>query len=80
MKLKNATIELLIDDLPKSQAFYENELDFKTIVREPEINPFFIILQHDQIQVMLYTRQEFEKEIPQFKTQPTSGTLGPETK
>jgi len=75
MKIKKITIELMVDDMKKTIDFYQEILGFQVTVSVPEENPFFVIINHESIELMLYQRDQFGKEIPKFKKMSVGGSI-----
>lgn len=70
------TVELLVDEMSKALDFYREELGFTIEVQVPEEGmPFFATIKKDAVKIMLYSRQQFAEEIPQFATQIRGGTI-----
>jgi uncharacterized glyoxalase superfamily protein PhnB len=67
--------ELLVDDLAAALDFYQTHLGFSIVTQFPENQPIFALIKNDQAQIMLYHRQQFTEEIPEFATQPIGGTF-----
>lgn len=65
--MKKAVLELMVDDMERSIQWYTDVLGFKKNIATPEINPVFVSLSNENVDIMLYSRQEFSKEIPKFK-------------
>jgi uncharacterized glyoxalase superfamily protein PhnB len=65
--MKKAVLELMVDDMERSIQWYTDVLGFKKSMATPEINPVFVSLSNENVDIMLYSRQEFSKEIPKFK-------------
>ncbi len=75
MKIKNLTIELMVDDISKSVRFYKDVLGFIPVVQVPEDNPFFVIIKNNSAQIMLYQREKFAEEIPKFERLKVGGSI-----
>ena len=75
MKIKNLTLELMVEDIEKSFDFYHEIFEFIPIVKVPEDKPFFMIMKNNFVQVMLYQRKKFTEEIPQFKNLKLGGSI-----
>lgn len=75
MKFKQLSLELLVEDLPKSLAFYRDILGFETEVIFPDENPVFAQVGFGDVHIKLYVRKEFENEIPKLKTMNMGGTI-----
>ena len=75
MKVIKYNVELLVDDIIKTVSFYTDLLNFKITSSTPEENPFFVILSNGPLDLMLYSRKQFVKEIPKFKEMPLGGTF-----
>jgi lactoylglutathione lyase len=73
--MRNATIELMVDDMQKTIDFYSTILNFKAIVKVPESNPFFTIIKNGDLEIMLYSRNEFSKEIPKLENMNLGGSF-----
>jgi uncharacterized glyoxalase superfamily protein PhnB len=68
MKTLQITPELLVEDMSKTVHFYENILGFQPQIIFPETNPIFVKVGRENVSIMLYSRSEFEKDIPKLKT------------
>ena len=75
MKIKNLTIELMVDDVHRSIEFYQKIFGFTTFVKVPDNNPFFVIMKNNSIQIMLYQRDKFVEEIPKFEKLKLGGSI-----
>lgn len=75
MKTKKITTELMVLDMDRTIDFYQNLLGFKVTVSVPEEKPFFAILKNDSVELMLYTKSEFKKEIPKFGKMDVGGSI-----
>ena len=75
MKIKNLTLELMVDDVNRSIEFYQKILGFTTIVKVPDNNLFFVIMKNNSIQIMLYQRDKFVEEIPKFEKLKLGGSI-----
>ena len=75
MKIKNLTLELMVDDVNRSIEFYQKILGFTTFVKVPDNNPFFVIMKNNSIQIMLYQRDKFVEEIPKFEKLKLGGSI-----
>jgi uncharacterized glyoxalase superfamily protein PhnB len=67
MKLTQLIPEFLVEDMPKTMAFYKDILGFETEIVFPEKEPIFAQIGKDGVHIMLYVRNEFEKEISKLK-------------
>lgn len=75
MKALSLQTELLVDDMEAMLHFYVDLLGFKPVTVVPdEKNPFFVILDNNGVQLMLYARTQFVEEIPHFEDMETGGT------
>ena len=74
MKTLQITPELLVEDMSKTVHFYENILGFQPQIIFPETNPVFVTVGREDVSIMLYSRSEFEKDIPKFKTVSMGGS------
>ncbi len=75
MKFKQLILELLVEDLPKTLRFYEEILGFKSEIIFPKENPVFAQIGRDRISIMLYARDDFQKEIPKLKKVKMGGSI-----
>jgi len=75
MKLQQLIPVLLVEDMSKTLRFYEEILGFRREILFPEKNPIFAQIGRDEIQIMLYVRSEFEKEIPKLAKINMGGTV-----
>lgn len=73
--MKQIIPELLVDSMEESLVFYVGVLGFKAEVLVPEEAPVFAKLVFGEVQVMLYAREEFERELPIMAKRKTGGTL-----
>lgn len=67
MNPKQLSLELLVEDLPKSLAFYRDTLGFQTEVVFPDVNSVFAQVGKGSVHIKLYIRNEFEDEIPKLE-------------
>jgi uncharacterized glyoxalase superfamily protein PhnB len=75
MKIKSLTPELLVENVQVTIEFYEKILGFKIKLSVPQEKPFFVVMIKDDIEIMLYARQNFEDEIDELKFLKTGGTF-----
>jgi catechol 2,3-dioxygenase-like lactoylglutathione lyase family enzyme len=73
--MKKITPEMLVEDMERSLAFYTEVLHFEVVVKFPDEAPVFAQLKNGEVELMLYLRAEFEKEIPKFGSMPMDGTV-----
>lgn len=66
MHIKRITPELMVDDVQRTIDFYTETLGFLVENAVPSDNPFFVILKNGECELMLYQRNEFSVEIPDF--------------
>lgn len=69
------TPELMVESVIQTLPFYTDILGFKTVMAAPEKDPFFVILANGPVEVMLYQREQFAAEIPQFDEMKLGGTV-----
>jgi lactoylglutathione lyase len=67
--------ELLVEDMAKSIAFYQEMLGFDLEVSFPESNPIFAQMKNGDAKLMLYVRKDFEAEIPKLKQLKIGGSF-----
>ncbi len=68
--------ELLVDDLPRTVAWYQSVLGFATLIISPDsTKPTFARLKKGSVEIMFYRRSEFALEIPSFKDIRLGGSL-----
>lgn len=75
MKIKELILELLVEDMTKSLKFYQDILGFESEIVFPEKNPVFIQVKKDNNRIMLYDRNDFQKEIPKLKRIKMGGSM-----
>lgn len=75
MKALSLVTELLVDDMTAMVGFYTQRLGFRVLTSVPENTPFFVILENNTVQLMLYSRAKFAEEIPHFTAPETGGTF-----
>ncbi len=75
MEVHEIIPELLVEDMGKSVDFYTQVLGFEKEIVFPENEPVFVQLKMDNARIMLYTRKEFENEIPQLKSEKMGGSF-----
>ena len=73
--MKKAALEIMVDDIERSVDWYTRVLEFKENIRTPQINPVFVSLSNGNVDIMLYKRDEFVEEIPQFKDVKIGGSF-----
>jgi uncharacterized glyoxalase superfamily protein PhnB len=81
------TMNLMVADVNEALDFYEKVLGFRLVMGVPagsqqivtarEGNPAlgFAILQRDEVELMLQSRQSLCDELPEFKSRPVGGTI-----
>lgn len=75
MKTKQLIPELLVEDMSKTLQFYSKILGFKPEIIFPEKNPVFAQVGRENVNIMLYNRSDFEKEIPKLKKIKMGGSV-----
>jgi uncharacterized glyoxalase superfamily protein PhnB len=75
MKILNISPELMVENMESTILWYSTFLEFKVVVKTPETNPFFAILQRDGFKILLYKREEFTKEFPKLKDKQIGGSF-----
>lgn len=66
----------MVDEMQPMLDFYLRQLGFSIATQVPDKgNPFFAIIARDQVRIMLYSREQFAEEIPQFATHARGGTI-----
>ncbi len=73
--MKNAVLELMVDDIQNSVHFYTDILGFEKEFEFPENNPNFVSLSKDEIHISFFKREEFGKEVPKFKDMKLGGSF-----
>ncbi len=73
--MKNIVIELMVDNMKDTVKYYTDILGFSIKISFPEDNPFFVSILNENVEIMLYTREEFSKEIPKFKDMKVGGSI-----
>jgi len=73
--MKRAVLEIMVDNMKESIHWYTEILGFKVNISSPETNPVFTSLSNGDVEIMLYKREEFSKEIPKFKDMKTGGSF-----
>ena len=72
--MKKIIPELMVDDMEASIYFYEEILGFEVIAKVPETGKAtWASLKNGEAEIMLYAREELEKEIPMIKGRETGG-------
>jgi uncharacterized glyoxalase superfamily protein PhnB len=74
--MKRVIPELLVEDMSKSLDFYVGVLGLEKEVIFPEDKPVFAKLTRGEVKLMVYVRDEFEKEIAKFGRMKMGGTVG----
>lgn len=74
MKALNLEPEILVEDMQKTLMFYQDILGFKIELSFPEEKPVFARIKKDNITITLNNREDFEKDIPSFKSMKMGGT------
>jgi len=70
------TPELLVEDLPKTLDWYKSVLGFEVLFVSPESGtPTFARIKRGSVEIMLFVRHDFAKEIPSFSTAPIGGSF-----
>ena len=75
VEASNITTELLVEDMKKTLDFYKDVLDFEVKMSFPEEDPFFAIIRNNKAELMLYTREKFLQDIPDFAKEKMGGTF-----
>ncbi|OGD63752.1 hypothetical protein A2160_03695 [Candidatus Beckwithbacteria bacterium RBG_13_42_9] len=75
MKIRQLIPELLVENMARSLKFYNQVLGFKSEIVFPEDKPIFAQVGRDGVQIMLYDRSDFQKEIPKLKKIKMAGTV-----
>lgn len=75
MKIKQLIPELLIEDMQKTLKFYYEVLGFQSEIVFPEKNPIFAQISKDYVHIMLYNRNDFQREIPKLKRVKMGGSI-----
>ena len=81
------TTNLVVADMRVALDFYEKVLSFRLVMGVPEGSQQmvttregspalgFALLQRDEVELMLQSRQSFSDELPECKTRPVGGTI-----
>ncbi len=70
------TPELLVEDLPKTLAWYKTTLGFEVVFISPESSaPTFARIKRGNVEIMLFSRHDFAKEIPELSKVKMGGSL-----
>jgi uncharacterized glyoxalase superfamily protein PhnB len=75
MKCKQIVPEFLVENIEKTVKFYTEVLDFSVESVFPENEPVFAQLKRDEVEIMLFERNEFSKEVLAFKKMKMGGTV-----
>lgn len=76
MGLNKLTPNILVDDMAKTLAFYQEVLGFSLITSVPDSAPYnWAMLQRGDVVLMFQTRPSLSEEIPHFATQALGGGL-----
>ena len=68
--------ELLVENLPKTLDWYKTTLGFEEILISPESDtPTFARIKRGSVEIMLFMRHDFAKEIAAFSTVPVGGSF-----
>ena len=63
--LKKLTPNLMVEDVSRTIAFYEDILGFEAVMTLPETAPFdFAIVQRDGVELMFQSRQSLSESVP----------------
>ena len=63
--LKKLTPNLMVEDMSRTLAFYEDILGFEAVMTLPETAPFdFAIVQRDGVELMFQSRQSLSENVP----------------
>ncbi|HVX92590.1 MAG TPA: VOC family protein [Candidatus Dojkabacteria bacterium] len=73
--MKNATLELMVDNMRESSDFYTTILGFTKSMVTPENDPVFLMLTNGGVNIMLYRRDAFVKEISKFEKLKLGGSV-----
>ena len=65
----------MVDNIEKSIDWYTKTLKFKKNITVPELNPVYASLSNGDVDIMLYNREEFSKEIPKFENIKLGGSF-----
>lgn len=70
------TPELLVENIKTTLDWYKSILGFEIMFVSPESgDPNFARIKNGNIEIMLFERQEFAKEIPSFSSVPLGGSF-----
>jgi len=63
--LKKLTPNLMVEDVARTLAFYEDILGFEAVMTLPETAPFdFAIVRRDHVELMFQSRQSLSENVP----------------
>ena len=63
--LKKLTPNLMVEDVSRTLAFYQDILGFEAVMTLPETAPFdFAIVQRDGVELMFQSRQSLSENVP----------------
>ena len=75
MKLTDVTPNLIVADIARSMAFYQDVLGFAVVTTVPEVSPFvFAWMQRDGVNVFLNSLQGMEDDVAGLAARPIGGT------
>jgi uncharacterized glyoxalase superfamily protein PhnB len=66
---------LIVDDMPKTIAFYRDVLEFELLEAQPPAEPSWVRLRCGGVEIMLQTRQGLLGEYPFYRDLPLGGTF-----
>lgn len=70
------TPELLVENIQKTIEWYQATLGFEAMFISPETGtPTFARIKRGSVEIMLYRRAEFAKEVSTFSTTPMGGSF-----
>ena len=72
--LESLTVNITVDDMEKSTAFYREVLGFEMIMNVPEKPPYdWAMMKNGSVAVMFQTRASLSEELPEFKEKQLGG-------
>lgn len=76
MKLKSLTPNIMVEDVVKTAAYYEDLLGFKVIasVEDEDGGLIWAMLQKDEVTLMLESQESMEKSLEVFKEREIGGS------
>lgn len=76
MKLKSLIPNLIVEDVKRSQSFYQDKLGFETVLTVPETGVLdFAMLKQGDVTIMLQSIKAHIEALPDFKDEKIGGTI-----